>query len=66
MKLVISLSFVFCSLISYTQKNKKIKIKAGNWISELKLNENDVLPFNLVINNDLSWKKLYLKMTVFI
>ena len=55
MKLVITLSFVFCSLLCYSQKNKKIKIKFGNWVSELQLNEKDVLPFNLVINNDLSF-----------
>jgi len=58
MKLVIALSFVFCSLVSYSQKNKKIKIKSGNWITELKLNEKDVLPFNLIINRDLTFTVL--------
>lgn len=53
MKLVITLSFILCSVLSYSQKNKKIKIKSGNWISELKLNDNDILPFNLIINSDL-------------
>jgi len=52
MKQVITLSFIFCSLVSYSQKNKKNKIKSGNWISELKLNDNDILPFKLIINND--------------
>ena len=55
MKLVITLSFVFCSLLCYSQKNKKIKIKSGNWVTALSLNEKDILPFNLIINNDLSF-----------
>jgi thiol-disulfide isomerase/thioredoxin len=55
MKLIITFSFLLCSLICYSQKNKKIKIKAGNWISELQLNENDVLPFKLLIKKDMSF-----------
>lgn len=58
MKLVVTFSFILCSLISYSQKNKKFKIKAGNWISELKLNDKDILPFNLIINSDLTFTVL--------
>jgi thiol-disulfide isomerase/thioredoxin len=54
MKLILALSFILCSLLSYSQKNKKFNIKSGNWISELKLNDQDILPFNLIINSDLT------------
>lgn len=58
MKLAITLSLVFCSLISYSQKNKKINIKSGKWVSELKLNDNDILPYNLIIGEDFSFTVL--------
>lgn len=58
MKLVITLSFILCSVLSYSQKNKKNKIKSGNWISELKLNESDILPFSFIVNSDLTFTVL--------
>jgi len=38
------------SLVCYSQEQRKFKIKQGGWIGELSLNEDDVLPFNLVID----------------
>lgn len=38
-----------CSFTSSAQKDKKIKIKKGEWISQLYINEKDVLPFELNI-----------------
>ena len=55
MKFALTSLFIFFALNSFSQKNKKIKIKSGHWVSQLKLNESDVLPFNLIINKDLTF-----------
>lgn len=54
MKLLSVILLVIISNSAYSQKQSKIK--KGGWISELQLNESDVLPFNLTVkkNNLLS------------
>ena len=44
--IIISFFFVHCS---YAKCNKQTKIKEGSWLAELKLNNEDVLPFNLSV-----------------
>lgn len=46
--LIIIISFFFIHY-SYAKCNKQTKIKEGSWLAELKLNSEDVLPFNLSI-----------------
>lgn len=55
MKLFISFLFILFTVVGFTQKNKKINIKSGSWVSELKLNNKDILPFNLTITKDFSF-----------
>src|SRR5690606_15299785 len=49
MKLILIFLSVSISILSFSQKNEKLKIKKGNWISELKLNSEDILPFNMTV-----------------
>ncbi|NVK66464.1 MAG: TlpA family protein disulfide reductase [Flavobacteriales bacterium] len=41
---------VLLSTCADAQELPKIKLKKGNWIAELALNDHDVLPFNLVVS----------------
>lgn len=52
MKFILTLLFVLTVLISFSQKNKKLNIKTGSWHSELKLNSEDRLPFDLYVDRD--------------
>lgn len=49
MKLILFFLSVSVSFISLSQKKESLNIKKGNWISELKLNTEDVLPFNMIV-----------------
>lgn len=49
MKFIFILILITCSTLSFSQDNKQLRLKKGKWIAELKLNENDVLPFNILI-----------------
>lgn len=43
--------------IIYCQKDKNLKLKKGDWLAELELNDQDILPFNLCISeNDSSYE----------
>ena len=49
MKPLLILIFFLFSTISFSQKGGKFRLKKGRWISELQLNEKDILPFELII-----------------
>lgn len=49
MKLVFLMTIILASFVSLGQQKKRIKLKRGGWIGELSLNNQDILPFNLVI-----------------
>lgn len=50
MKLLFVLSVSLLPLGISAQSNHQVKIKKGGWIAELKLNNHDQLPFNLVVS----------------
>lgn len=52
MKYILTFLFVLTVLLSFSQKNEKLNINIGSWYSELQLNEKDILPFQLLINDD--------------
>lgn len=50
MKHYFLVGFLLLSIVSFSQKHKGIKLKNGSWVSELKINDHDILPFNMVVN----------------
>ncbi|MFT6923453.1 MAG: thiol-disulfide isomerase/thioredoxin [Crocinitomicaceae bacterium] len=49
MKVTFILIFLLLSSYSFSQKASRLRLKKGQWIAELKLNDNDVLPFNMLV-----------------
>lgn len=49
MRILFLVAILSSSFIVHSQTNKSLKLKKGNWIGELKLSKNDVLPFDIVI-----------------
>lgn len=50
MKSIIALTLLLVSFITTAQNGPRIKLRKGNWIAELALNESDKLPFNFIIS----------------
>ena len=49
MKVTFILIFLAISSYSFSQNYQRLRLTKGMWIAELKLNENDVLPFNILV-----------------
>lgn len=53
MKTLFLFIFIICtSFASFSQKQKRIKLKKGAWISHLNLSDTDVLPFDMRISKN--------------
>ena len=52
MKVIFILIFLLLSSSSFSQKIPRLRLKRGPWIAELKLNDNDVLPFNMFVKKN--------------
>ncbi len=52
MKVTIFLIFLIVSFYSLSQNATRLKLKKGKWIAELKLNDTDVLPFNMLVEKN--------------
>ena len=52
MKVIFILIFLLLSFSSFSQKIPRLRLKRGPWIAELKLNDNDVLPFNMFVKKN--------------
>ncbi len=50
MRILLIVLIITSSIIAHSQTNKALKLKKGNWIGELKLSKNDILPFDIVVS----------------
>ena len=49
-RLLLFVFILLCSASVFSQKAKKLKLKKGAWVSELILNETDILPFEMIVH----------------
>lgn len=52
MKVAFILFFLILSSSSISQNAGRFRLKKGTWVAELKLNDNDVLPFNMLVKKN--------------